>query len=65
MSSSPNAELGEQFFESVAGQGPQHERLDAARMIALPMAVAGHSREEVPERIGDELDLDDVKPILR
>jgi hypothetical protein len=40
------------------------ERLENARLVALQMAVAGRSREEVAAHLRDEFSLDEPEPIL-
>lgn len=43
---------------------PEAARLEAARLVALPMAVAGRSRDEVAEHLRSAFDLDDLEPVL-
>ena len=49
--------------DAPSGEG-SHSRLDDARLVALQMAVAGRSRDEVAEHLRTAFDVSDPEPIL-
>jgi hypothetical protein len=50
--------------EPPAEQGEHDEHLENARLVALQMAVAGRSREEVAAHLRDEFRIEDPEPVL-
>jgi hypothetical protein len=50
--------------ESPEEPGERDEHLENARLVALQMAVAGRSREEVAVHLRDEFHIEDPEPVL-
>jgi hypothetical protein len=50
--------------ESPDERGERDEQLENARLVALQMAVAGRSREEVAAHLREEFRIEDPEPIL-
>jgi hypothetical protein len=50
--------------ESPKEPGERDERLENARLVALQMAVAGRSREEIAAHLREEFSIEEPEPIL-